>query len=84
MHINPVEQAALLNIIVTVLFSVNTLKLLHLANRRMHTIQVVSNLLWVLIAMPCDFRIWALFCCGWHTWPRSHTTSLGLNIVQLS
>ena len=21
-------------------------------------------------------RVWAPFCCGWHTWPRSHTTSL--------
>ena len=36
----------------------------------------------VSIMMPCDFRVWAQFCCGWHTWPRSHTTSL--NIVQLS
>ena len=36
----------------------------------------------VSIVMPCDFRIWAPFCCGWHTWPRSNTTSL--DIVQLS
>ena len=36
----------------------------------------------VSIAMPCDFRVCAPFCCGWHTWPRSHTTSL--DIVQPS
>ena len=46
--------------------------------RRTHTIRVVSNLPRVSIVMPCDFRVWAPFCCGWHTWPRSHTTSVVL------
>ena len=45
---------------------------------RTHTIRVVSNLPRVSIVMPCDFRVWAPFCCGWHTWPRSHTTSLDI------
>ena len=36
----------------------------------------------VSIVMPCDFRVWAPFCCDWHTWPRSHTTSF--DIVQPS
>ena len=46
-------------------------------------IQVVSNLPRVSIMMPCYFRVWVPFCCGWHTnWPQSHTISL--NIVQPS
>ena len=36
----------------------------------------------VSIVMPCDFRVWAPFCCDWHIWPRSHTTSL--DVVQPS
>ena len=44
--------------------------------------RVVSNLPRVSIVMSCDFRVWAPFCCGWHAWPRSHTTSL--DIVQPS
>ena len=53
--------------------------------RRTHTIRVVSNqargfhdVPRVSIVMPCDFRVWAPFCCGWRTWPRSPTTSLDM------